>query len=135
MKLFVSVGTAAIVAAALFSSAPAPATAYASPIKILSCTVDKPKPMSTKAGGTTIKYVNEGPKTAKEIKFAVGYVNSANPHGLLRSVVDDGVFSPGVTVTHHFALYNDVTYSGANTRGCGAVKVTWSDGSVWVASR
>jgi hypothetical protein len=135
MKPFQTLGVAALIAAGAVAFSPAPAPAYSSPITILSCTIAKPKAMSQKAGGTDISFINHGPKTAKEIKFAVGYVNSANPHGLYRSVVDDGTFSPGVTIKHHYSLYNDVTYSGANTKACGAVKVTWSDGTVWVASR
>lgn len=136
MKLFASVGTAATIAAALlFSAPPAPAAAYASPIQIVHCSIMKPRPMSTKPRGTAITYINRGPKTATQIKFAVGYINSENPRGLLRTVTDVGTMSPGATINRNFSLYSDVTYSGAQTHGCEAVKVTWADGSVWVAGR
>jgi hypothetical protein len=133
MKILTTLGAASLLAAGVLALTPAPAPAYASPIGILSCTVAKPKAMSQKAGGTDITFVNHGPKTAKSIKFAVGYINSANPRGLLRSVVDEGTFSPGTTIKHHYALYNDVTYSGSQTHGCAAVKIIWSDGTTWTA--
>lgn len=101
------------------------------PITISQCFITHPKPMSKNAGGTQIDYVNNGPKTATQIIFAVGYRN-AQEH-FLRKVTDIGSFAPGNPVQHHFSLFNDVTYAGTTTTSCSAVVVTFSDGSRWTA--
>lgn len=101
------------------------------PITISQCFVIQPKALSKTAGGTQIDFVNNGPKTATNIIFAVGYRN-AQEH-FLRKVTDSGSFAPGQPVQHHYALYNDVTYSGAKTSSCSAVAVTFSDGTRWTA--
>lgn len=101
------------------------------PITITQCFVTQPKPLSKTAGGTQIDYVNNGPKTATNIIFVVGYRN-AQEH-FLRKVTDIGNFAPGNPVQHHFSLYKDVTYAGSKTASCSAVSVTWSDGTRWTA--
>lgn len=116
------------VAAATASMGPAQAAA---PILIKSCTVAKPKPMSHMANGTTIVYVNLGRKTAASITFAVGYRNASSHY--LRRVTDVGSFAPGVTINHTLSLYNDVTYSGAQTTMCAPIEVKWAGGAVWIA--
>lgn len=111
-----------------------PGTAWAqkhNPITISQCFITQPKPLSKTAGGTQIDYVNNGPKTATTIIFAVGYRN-AQEH-FLRKVTDVGNFAPGNPVQHHFSLYNDVTYAGTKPTSCSAVVVTWSDGTRWTA--
>ena len=116
------------VAAAMASIAPAQAAA---PILVKSCTVAKPKPLSHMAGGTTIVYVNLGKKTAASVTFLVGYRNASSHY--LRRVTDVGSFSPGATIDHTLSLYNDVTYSGAQTTQCVPVEVKWAGGTVWIA--
>ena len=116
------------VAAATASIAPAQAAA---PILVKSCTVAKPKPLSHMAGGTTIVYVNLGKKTAASVTFLVGYRNASSHY--LRRVTDVGSFSPGATIDHTLSLYNDVTYSGAQTTQCVPVEVKWAGGTVWIA--
>jgi hypothetical protein len=103
----------------------------AAPILIKSCTVAKPKPLSHMAGGTDITYVNLGKKTAASITFLVGYRNAQSHY--LRRVTDVGEFAPGATITHRLSLYNDVTYSGAQTSRCVPIEVKWAGGTVWIA--
>jgi hypothetical protein len=101
------------------------------PISITQCFITEPKPMSKKAGGTQIDYVNTSMKTASKVIFAVGYRN-AQEH-FLRKVTDIGSFGPGQPVAHHFSLYNDVTYAGKQPASCSAISVTFADGSSWIA--
>lgn len=103
----------------------------AAPVLIKSCTIAKPKPMSHMAGGTRIVYVIYGHKIASSITFAVGYRNASSHY--IRRVTDVGTFSPGVTINHLLSLYNDVTYSGAQTSMCAPIEVKWAGGSVWMA--
>jgi hypothetical protein len=103
----------------------------AAPILIKSCTVAKPKPFSHQAGGTTIVYVILGKKTAASITFLVGYRNAQSHY--LRRVTDVGSFAPGATIDHTLPLYNDVTYSGAQTSSCVPVEVKYAGGTLWVA--
>jgi hypothetical protein len=124
MKFLTSLVSAAALTAALASAASA-----AVPVTISACQVNKPKAMSTKASGTHITYVNHGPKTAKDITFAVAYRNAQT--NFLRRVTDVGTFTPGATVSHNFALYNDITYAGTATLGCSVVKIVWADGTTW----
>ncbi|HMD02642.1 MAG TPA: hypothetical protein VKG44_06695 [Candidatus Baltobacteraceae bacterium] len=107
----------------------APIQAASNPIQIEQCFVTTPKMMSKTASGTQIVWVNRGAMAATHVTFAVGYRNSAT--NFLRRVTDDGNFAPGVTVNHHYALYNDVTYAGKATHGCSAVKVVWANGTSW----
>jgi hypothetical protein len=116
------------VAAATISIVPARAAA---PVLVKSCTVVKPKPLSHMAGGTNIVYVILGQKTAASITFAVGYRNASGHY--LRRVIDAGSFAPGVTINHTLSLYNDVTYSGAQTTSCVPIEVKWAGGTVWIA--
>lgn len=120
--------TLVTVAAATASILPAQAAA---PILIKSCTVAKPKPLSHMAGGTTIKYVNLGTRTAASVTFLVGYRNASQHY--LRRVTDVGEFAPGATIDHTLALYNDVTYAGAQTSQCVPTEVKWAGGTVWIA--
>lgn len=115
--------------AAILPLGSVPAKAATNPITISHCFVTQPKPLSKLAGGTQIGYVNNGPKTATHITFAVGYRNASS--NFLRRVTDVGSFGPGTPIDHHFDLYNDVTYAGKQTSSCSAVKVVWSDGKVW----
>ena len=108
-----------------------PVRAASNPIHIVQCFISEPKPLSKKAGGTQIDYVNNGSKTAKHVTFGVGYRNSENR--FYRKVTDDGSFEPGAEIKHHFALYNDVTYGGKATTSCSALSVKWSDGTTWIA--
>jgi len=119
----------ALAAAALVRTAPVKAAS--NPIKIEHCFITEPKPLSKKAGGTQIVYVNQGTKTAKRITFGVGYRNAESR--FYRKVTDDGSFDPGTTITHHYNLYNDVTYAGKDTTSCSALSVKWSDGTTWTA--
>jgi len=105
------------------------AMAAPNPISIQQCFVTVPKPLSKKAGGTQIKYVNQGSKSATHVTFAVGYRNAENNY--LRKVTDDGEFEPGHVIDHHFNLYQDVTYAGKKVQSCSPVSVTWADGSKW----
>ena len=130
MKFLGRSGVTAAVAVAASMALLAPAQA-AAPVLIKSCTVAKPRPMSHMAGGTTISYVIYGHKTASMVVFAVGYRNASGHY--LRRVQDVGTFSPGVTITHTLALYNDVTYAGAQTTSCVPVEVKWAGGTMWVA--
>ncbi len=130
MKLLGRLAAVAIVGIAAVGVSIAPARA-AAPILIKSCTVAKPKPMSHQAGGLDIVYVNLAHKTAASITFAVGYRNAQSHY--LRRVTDVGSFAPGVTITHHLSLYNDVTYAGAQTSTCVPTEVKWAGGTVWMA--
>lgn len=114
---------------AVFALAPAPASAAPNPIVIQQCFVTVPKTFSHNATGTQIKYLNRGPKTAVSVTFQVGYRNSSR--NFLRTVTDDGDFSPGHQIDHHFSLYSDVTFAGKPTSSCKAISVTWADGSRW----
>jgi hypothetical protein len=107
------------------------AQAATTPILIKSCVILKPRPMSTKAGGTHISYVNLGQRTASSITFAVGYRNSASH--FLRRVTDVGSFAPGATISHDFSLFNDVTYAGSHTSMCVPTQVKYAGGQVWMA--
>jgi hypothetical protein len=108
---------------------PTPTPAATSHIQIEQCFVTVPKHFSHNASGTQIVYVNRGWKAATSITFAVAYRNAQN--NFLRRVTDQGNFQPGVTINHHFALYNDITYAGKQTGGCKATHVTWADGTHW----
>jgi hypothetical protein len=108
----------------------APAQA-AAPILIKSCTIAKPRPLSHMANGTAITFVNLGKRTASMVTFAVGYRNAAQH--FLRRVDDVGSFAPGVTISHTLTLYNDVTYAGAQTSSCAAVRVKYEGGTIWIA--
>jgi hypothetical protein len=88
-----------------------------------------PKAMSKLASGTQIVYTNNSSKTADSVTFSVGYRNAASHN--VRKVTDVGEFAPGVTINHHFDLYNDVIYGGKQTHGCTAIAVKFADGSHW----
>jgi hypothetical protein len=123
--------TALIIAAGAFSlaaSAQSPQTPRAGPIAIQQCFVTVPKHMSQKASGTQIMYVNNAKQPASKVTFAVAYRNSSG--NFLRRVTDVGTFAPGVTVDHHFDLYNDVTFGG-KTAHCSVVAVVFANGHVW----
>ncbi|HZV77095.1 MAG TPA: hypothetical protein VFF63_04985 [Candidatus Babeliales bacterium] len=130
MKSFGRFIAASLAAAAAITLSMAPAQA-AAPVLIKSCTVVKPKPMSQMANGTHIEYVIMGSKTAASITFAVGYRNASSHY--LRRVTDVGTFTPGVTISHTLSLYNDVTYSGAQTSSCVPIEVKWAGGTMWMA--
>jgi hypothetical protein len=121
---------AAAVGVAVATASIGPAQA-AAPVLVKSCTVVKPKPLSHQANGTEISYVIMGHKTAASITFAVGYRNAQSHY--LRRVTDVGSFAPGVTITHHLSLYNDVTYAGSQTTTCIPVEVKWAGGTMWIA--
>jgi hypothetical protein len=104
------------------------ASAQQNPIAIQQCFITVPKHMSTRASGTQIVYVNQGRQPATKVVFAVSYHNSSQSY--LRRVADVGNFAPGVTVDHHFDLYNDVTFGG-KTAHCTAVSVTFANGHMW----
>jgi hypothetical protein len=125
-RILTAIGAGALLAA-LAPAAQSQAQG-ANPIRISQCFITVPKAMSKKASGTQIVYVNMGPKTASHVTFAVKYRNSDTSY--LRKVIDDGTFTPGTAVNHHFSLYNDVTYGGKNAT-CSAVTVIWSDGTRW----
>jgi len=134
MRFLRSAIIAAAVVASLGPSAPLSAqTSMAghNPIKITQCFITEPKPLSKKAGGTQINYVNMGHQNATNITFAVAYRNAESHY--LRKITDTGVFVPGAEVQHHFSLFNDVTYAGKQTQGCQAIAVTWADGTHWSA--
>lgn len=121
-------------AVAIFAALAATSVGWAfaaTPVLIKQCIVLKPKPLSHNANGTQIEYVIYGHKTVSSITFAVGYRNAAQH--FLRTVTDVGTFSPGVTINHRFALYNDVTYAGAPTSSCMPVRVKYSDATLWIA--
>jgi hypothetical protein len=103
----------------------------AAPILVKSCTILKPKPLSQKASGTAITYVNLAKKTVSSVTFAVGYRNSSEH--FVRRVQDVGSFAPGVTIDHTFSLFNDVTYGGAHTTLCVPTQVKYAGGTIWVA--
>jgi hypothetical protein len=113
-----------LLAAALATfSAVAPAGAQMAtqqnpPIRIDQCFITSKK-LSKNASGTQIDYTNMGQRTYHKITFAVGYRNSAGNY--LRRVIDQGTFTPGVQVQHHFSLYSDITYAGKETHGCKAI--------------
>lgn len=130
MKSFGRLLAVTLVALAAVTASIGPAQA-AAPVLIKSCTVIKPKPLSHQAGGTNIVYVIMGNKTAASITFLVGYRN-AQSH-FLRRITDVGSFAPGVTINHNLSLYNDVTYSGAQTSSCVPVEVKWAGGTLWIA--
>lgn len=130
MNVFGRLSAAALVTIAAATASIAPAQA-AAPVLIKSCTVNKPKPMSHMASGTNIVYVNLGKKTAASVTFLVGYRNASQHY--LRRVQDVGSFAPGATINHNLSLYNDVTYSGAQTAQCAAVEVKWAGGTLWIA--
>jgi hypothetical protein len=98
------------------------------PIAVQQCFITVPKHMSSRASGTQIVYVNQGRMAATKVVFAVSYRNSSQNY--LRRVTDVGNFAPGVTVDHHFDLYNDVTFGGKAAH-CTAVSVTFANGHVW----
>jgi hypothetical protein len=87
--------------------------------------------MSHNASGTQITYVIYGRKNVASVTFSVRYRNSAQ--NFLRTVTDVGSFAPGVTISHHFALYNDVTYAGSHTQACIPVRVKYADATLWMA--
>lgn len=122
--------TGLVLTAALAGAAIAPAVA-AAPVLVKQCFVSHPKPLSKTAGGTQIDYIIYGKKPASQITFAVGYRNAAQH--FLRTVTDYGHFSPGTEISHHFSLYNDVTYAGEHVSSCVPIKVKWADSTLWVA--
>ncbi len=130
MKSFGRLIAVALVGVAAVAATAGPARA-AAPILVKSCTIAKPKPLSHMASGTDITYVNLGHKTAASITFLVGYRNASSHY--LRRVEDVGSFAPGATISHRLSLYNDVTYSGAQTSQCVPVQVKWAGGTVWIA--
>ncbi len=94
-------------------------THYLPAIKIDQCFVTVPKGLSKKASGTQIVYENVGSKTLSSVTFAVGYRNASTK--FLRRVTDEGTFSPGAKINHHFSLYSDVVFAGKATTSCGAL--------------
>jgi hypothetical protein len=129
MKYALPISVAVLVTASTFLFASKPALSSPNPIRISQCFVTQPRPMSRTAGGTQIDYTNSGPKTANVVTFLVGYRNAASH--FLRRQMDHGSFSPGVAISHHFALFSDVTYAGHATSTCRAIDVKWSDGTHW----
>jgi hypothetical protein len=95
------------------------AAVAAAPVTINQCFVTQPKPLSKNAGGTQIVWTNTGSRALSSVTFAVGYRNAE--HSFIRRVTDTGSFSPGATLDHHFALYNDVVYAGKATKSCSVV--------------
>ncbi len=124
---------AALAATASSFAAPQPkmTPAQKTPIIIQQCFITAPSHFSKTASGTQIDYVNGGYKPATSVTFLVGYRNAA--HNFLRRVTDDGTFSPGKLISHHFSLYSDTTYGGAQTTLCMPIHVRWSDGTDWTA--
>jgi hypothetical protein len=90
-------------------------------IHITACTVTNPKPLSHKATGTRIAYVNTGPTVLHAVTFEVGYTTAGAR--FTRSVEDVGLFAPNTPVDHHFALYQDVVFAGNATSSCKATRV------------
>jgi hypothetical protein len=129
MKYALPISVAVVVTASTFLFAAKPAVSSPSPILIKQCFVTQPKPFSKTAGGTQIDYVNHGTKTAHSVTFLVGYRNAAS--NFLRRQIDYGSFSSGQEISHHFALFSDVTYAGHATSSCRAIAVKWSDGTQW----
>jgi hypothetical protein len=120
----IAVSAALILFGALFAATTAPSVAqsttkYLPDVRVEQCFVTQPKVMSKKASGTQIVYRVTGKRTYSHITFAVGYRNSES--NFLRKVTDQGQFSPGNQIDHHFDLYNDVTFGGKATTSCGAV--------------
>lgn len=105
------------------------AQAAGNPVRITQCFIIEPKPFSKMSGGTQIDYINESPKVARSITFAVGYRNAE--HNFLRRVTDEGTFVPGSEIKHHFSLYNDVVYGGKKVQSCSAVSAIYFDGTRW----
>ncbi|MBV9263766.1 MAG: hypothetical protein JO324_05535 [Candidatus Eremiobacteraeota bacterium] len=127
MKILVRALCASVAMAAVTTLA----AQAAAPILIKSCTIAKPRPLSHRAGGTQITFVNLGRRTAASVTFVVGYRNA--DHNYLRRTTDAGSFAPGATISHTLDLYNDVTYAGASTSVCRPIQVKWAGGTVWVA--
>jgi hypothetical protein len=130
MQLLGRFFAATALTAAIAAVACAPAFA-AAPVLVKQCFVTHPKPLSKNAGGTQIDYVIYGKKKADAITFAVAYRNAANK--FYRTVTDEGLFSPGVEIQHHFSLYSDVTYAGSKVTSCVPIKVKWADATLWIA--
>ena len=79
-------------------------------VKIMHCSVTKPRPFSHRATGTQIAYVNTGPIVLHDVTFRVGYGNGAER--ATRTFDDVGTFAPNEPVKHHFDAFSDVDYGG-----------------------
>ena len=83
-------------------------------VKIVHCSVTKPRPFSHRATGTQISYVNTGPIVLHDVTFRVEYRTAAER--VTRTFEDVGTFAPNEPVKHHFDAFSDVEYAGAAAR-------------------
>jgi hypothetical protein len=88
----------------------------ASLVRITRCSIIAPRPLSHRAGGTQISYVNIGPTLLHRIAFEVRYRTAGTDYG--RVVIDAGTFAPNTRVSHRFPLYSDVTFAGSAPLSC-----------------
>ncbi|HTW85563.1 MAG TPA: hypothetical protein VMD91_15945 [Candidatus Sulfotelmatobacter sp.] len=126
---------AAVAPRAVGAQAPAP-------IAVTSCTVLQYQPVrahpfwnpwfvppngSPYTDGLQITYVNRSSQPATRVAFLVNY------RGAVEHVVDEGTFSPGVSITHTFGQFNGYAYLGPRPNVCRPVAVRFADGSIWRA--
>ena len=109
---------AAAVAVALFGmpqAASAQAT-RADAVHIRSCTISSPRPLSRRATGIRIVYVNAGATLVHDVTFAVDYRTAGD--SVHRVFHDVGTFAPNTRVNHHFDAFSDVHYSAGVAPEC-----------------
>ena len=83
-------------------------------VRIMHCSVTKPRPFSHRATGTQISYVNTGPIVLHDVTFRVAYRTAAER--VTRTFDDVGTFAPNEPVKHHFDAFSDVEYAGATAQ-------------------
>ena len=70
-----------------------------------------------------ITFVNQAPKTATDVRFAVRYADRT------QIIEDAGTFSSGTPITQDFTPSTNDPYAGSAQ--CSVESVTFSDGSTW----
>ncbi len=85
-------------------------------VHILSCTISSPRPLSRRATGIRIVYVNAGPTLVHDVTFAVDYRTAGD--SVHRTFRDVGTFAPNTRVNHHFDAFGDVRYAAGVAPAC-----------------
>jgi hypothetical protein len=107
------------------------ALALTNPVQISTCSVETEVATTSSGDSPTyevigsllhIRFVNSGPTPLSSVAFAV------SEDGKTSTIVDRGIFSPGVTISH--------TFQGAPyafDASCKVASALFADGSAWTA--
>ncbi len=134
-------GAAMIAALPIFAQAQTVAFGTSSPIVVTALRVDSHFAPWAAAGGyslqaglsalpsnrdsVALQFINHGHVAATAVTFVLNTGRES------RSIVDKGVFSPGVPIEHTFSSSSDL--AGLSDAACVVAEVEFADGSIWHA--